>query len=531
MIYTRVSSAEQLDNTSLQTQIEKCREYAEKNGLEVVAEFGGTYESAKSDKDRKEFKRMLDFLKGRTKISQVVVYSLDRFSRTGGGAISIIEKLKEKGIDVHAVTQPTDTDTAIGKLMQQVNLIFSNFDNNLRSDKTAGGMLKRMQNGYYCGCAPVGYKNVKIEGVKTIIPDPKTAKFIKLAFKWKAEEGVTNEEVRARLKARGYNIPKQTLCRTLKNPLYCGLLSHNLLDGELLPGKHKPLITKEIFLAANEVNERFSKPKSYDPEKTEVALKRFLRCEKCGEALRGYVVKKKGIWYYKCCTKGCKVNRNAGKVHDLFLSELENFTLPEHFIAPVRDQFKALVSGYFERQTDELNQLRAQLSAVETKIDKLETKFLFDEIPASLYEKHKGKIEAEKSKIEAEIERTGKQVSNLDDFVDDAVEIARNLAVLWENGNYDERQRLQNLVFPEGMYYCKENDKCRTPRVNSIFGLYRSVSTIVSKKRVGQTDSNCDLSHLVPQTGIEPAMISLKARWLSHLPTGVKNRFDVTVEN
>jgi hypothetical protein len=42
--------------------------------------------------------------------------------------------------------------------MQQVNLIFSNFDNNLRSDKTAGGMLKRMQNGYYCGCVRIPHK-------------------------------------------------------------------------------------------------------------------------------------------------------------------------------------------------------------------------------------------------------------------------------------------------------------------------------------------------------------------------------------
>ena len=63
IIYTRVSTKEQADtNTSLGTQKRYCENYAKANGLNVVAYFGGTHESAKSD-DRKEFKRMLKFVK------------------------------------------------------------------------------------------------------------------------------------------------------------------------------------------------------------------------------------------------------------------------------------------------------------------------------------------------------------------------------------------------------------------------------------------------------------------------------------
>ena len=205
-------------NTSLQTQIVACREYALQNGFEILAEFGGTYESAKSDKDRIEFKRMLSFLKGRTKVNKIIVYSLDRFSRTGGGAISIIENLKKRGIDVHAVTQPADTDTASGKLMQQINLIFSNFDNSLRRQKTIGGMIARMRDGYCCGVAPLGYLNVRRNGKKVVEPDGEKSKLVKLAFKWKAKEKLSNTEVQKRLKARGWNISKQTLSQMLKNP-------------------------------------------------------------------------------------------------------------------------------------------------------------------------------------------------------------------------------------------------------------------------------------------------------------------------
>lgn len=506
VIYTRVSHSGQVDNTSLATQIDACRKYAKDNKLNVVQEFGGTYESAKSDEDRKEFTKMLTFLKGNRKVGTIIVYSLDRFSRTGGHAIALIENLKAKGIDVHAVTQPADTDTASGKLMQQIQMVFSNFDNNLRRDKSTGGMLKRMNAGYYCGPAPIGYQNVKIDGVKNIAPDKRSAKFIKLAFKWKAKEGITNEEVRTRLKARGFTIARQTLSRTIRNPLYCGMICHPLLNGKVVPGKHTQLTTVDNFLLANGINQRFKKPSSYCPEKAEVALKRFLCCEKCDKPLRGYIVKKKGLWYYKCSTVGCKVNRNAKQVHNLFLSELKKYTVPEHFISPIRDQLKALLSGYFDSQKEELRLLKAQLPNIEVKIDKLETKYLFDEIPASLYEKHKERLEAEKSKIEAEIERAGKQVSNLDSFAEDAVKIMRNLNVLWENGDYEERQRIQNLVFPSGMRYCKENDECRTDRVNSIFALTAKISNFLDKKKVGTSEMNFDVSHLASRRGVEPLL-------------------------
>ena len=63
VIYTRVSSKEQMDtNQSLEWQKKYCDDYARKNSLVIKGYFGGTYESAKSD-ERKEFNRMLKFVK------------------------------------------------------------------------------------------------------------------------------------------------------------------------------------------------------------------------------------------------------------------------------------------------------------------------------------------------------------------------------------------------------------------------------------------------------------------------------------
>ena len=62
VIYTRVSDINQRDNTSLDSQLKYCTEYANKNEMDICDYFGGTNESAKTD-DRKEFQRMLSFVK------------------------------------------------------------------------------------------------------------------------------------------------------------------------------------------------------------------------------------------------------------------------------------------------------------------------------------------------------------------------------------------------------------------------------------------------------------------------------------
>ena len=56
--------------------------HAKSHGFEIVKYFGGTHESAKSD-DRKAFKAMLKFAKQSKSVGYIIVYSFDRFSRTG----------------------------------------------------------------------------------------------------------------------------------------------------------------------------------------------------------------------------------------------------------------------------------------------------------------------------------------------------------------------------------------------------------------------------------------------------------------
>ena len=99
VIYLRVSSKDQEYGFSPETQKERCYEWAEQNGYEIVKCFEGEHESAKSDINRKRFNQMIKFVKDKkNKIVAVIVYSTSRFSRTG--SFAQIEELKNRGITV-----------------------------------------------------------------------------------------------------------------------------------------------------------------------------------------------------------------------------------------------------------------------------------------------------------------------------------------------------------------------------------------------------------------------------------------------
>lgn len=85
IIYCRVSSLDQVDGTSLESQERICREYAEREGIEVVEVFVDRGESAKTA-DRPQFLKAISFCgQKKNRIDFFVVYKLDRFSRSQTG--------------------------------------------------------------------------------------------------------------------------------------------------------------------------------------------------------------------------------------------------------------------------------------------------------------------------------------------------------------------------------------------------------------------------------------------------------------
>ena len=103
VIYTRVSTADQVENYSLETQQQACETYCASRGIQVVRVFSEQGASAAST-NRPQLKEMLYFCaQERDSIDYVIVHRLDRFARDVRGHMVVREALSELGVTLRAV--------------------------------------------------------------------------------------------------------------------------------------------------------------------------------------------------------------------------------------------------------------------------------------------------------------------------------------------------------------------------------------------------------------------------------------------
>jgi site-specific DNA recombinase len=519
VIYTRVSTKEQADNNmSLDTQLKFCGQFAKKQGYNILGNFGGTFESAKTD-ERKEFSNMLSFVKkSNEKISFIIVYSVDRFSRSGGNAIYLTEQLKQQGIIVQSVTQPTDAATPSGSLQQNIQFIFSEYDNQLRREKCMAGMKEALQRGDWIAKVPLGYTIIKENGKKKIIVND-TGKKLRKAFLWKANEHISNEEALRRLSMLGIKLPNQRISDIYRNPFYCGILVHQSLEGKVVEGNHEKLISKEIFLKVNDIQSQ--NPHGYKStiENDNVPLKRFVRCEKCGLFMSGYMAKKNQKFYYKCRKKGCGVNKRADDLHATFTDLLAGYTIPltqgvEHFI---KKHTVAVFKKLNEEQTEKKEQMYKQVSELNKKLARLEERFIEEEISKEMFTKYQEKYIAERVELERQMAKSGNGSSNLEKTVEHALDFSSKLSTLWDSSDYTSKQKLQFLLFPEGIYYDKKNEAVRTGKVNTVFSYFSTLAGIVAKNKNGKLKLDLMFPVLVESIGVEPTTSCMPCKRSSQL--------------
>src|SRR6185437_4998183 len=519
VIYTRVSTKEQADNNmSLETQRKAIEEYAQKRGLKIIAVFGGTYESAKTD-GRKEFKRMLDFIKGcKGQVSQILVYSLDRFSRTGGGAIKLVSDLREKqGIEVFAITQPTDTANPSGRLHQSIQFLFSEFDNQQRRQRVITGMTEKFKQGYWVVRPPQGYDIISVNGQKSIVVNEEGKK-IKKAFEWKAA-GMKNEEIIARLNKMGVNMYKQQLHKILVNPFYSGLIAHGMLNGEVVEGKHEPMISRELFLKVNNIiSESTSFGVPHKMENDNLPLKVFLKCSECGEPLTGYYMKKKKLYYYKCRTKGCKFHKNAKQLNDEFTEYLSKYTLKQKMMKLYRFHLEHILYDSSKDNMEIEKVLKQKLAEIDRKIFNIgEEHYALREMSKENFEKYQKKYDEERRKILNDLAKISNPISDFAEAISKISETTLKAFKIWADGGATVKEKAQKLIFPEGLVYNRKKGAFLTTEINPYFELIPLLEKVSGGNGKGTTPFLKKQFLLAEREGFEPP-VPLRVQQFSRLP-------------
>ena len=506
VIYTRVSSREQAENnSSLDSQKRYCTEYAAKKSYRVAEYFGGTFESAKSD-ERKEFKRMIEYVKKNHRIDTIIVYSYDRFSRSGTNAVFLSEELKIVGVKVIAVSQEVDTNTASGRFQQSIFYLFSQFDNEQRKDKVVKGMIENIRNGFWVGQTPFGYTNLnrKDKAKNHQYRINQDGELLKKGFQLKADGVLTNIEIVSHLNKLGCNIHYKSFIRILSNPFYCGYIVSSLIPNEIFKGNHPALVSEYLFLKANNVitqNPHNGISKQFKIEA--LPLKGFVKDEVSLSPFTGY--RQKGIYYYKTRDEGTCVNINAEYLNNRFKENLKHFEFDKDSGPELRESITELLGIRLESQLKEQQQIKSKITELIHKIEKLEERYVQGEIEVPLFQKFSQKYQTEKAELEKMLPQTEINSSNLSKIVEKGLKIAVNLSETWALSHFDDKRKLQTLVFPEGILYNKQKDTVRTPRINSIFAPIPVLSSILKDGKKRDRSKSGLNSHLVVPTGIEPA--------------------------
>lgn len=503
--YTRVSGGKQMLNDSIENQNKSIDEFARKFNLDIVASFGDTHESAKTD-DRKEFQRMIDFCKrSRGKISTILVYKMTRFSRTGGKAISIADELRNKyGIHIIAVTEPMDTTNPNGILFQEMQLIFAKWDNVQRQQVTSAGMKSKYSKGEWLSNPPQGYDIVRSNGERKIVLNEEGKK-IKKAWDWKLK-GMKNEDIVARLNKMGVPMYKQQIYKIFKNPFYCGLIAHGMLDGKVVEGKQEKMVSQDAFFKIH--NLRIASTKYGVPHKKEndaIPLKVFLKCDDCGEPLTGYIVKKKNLYYYKCRKKGCKSNKSAKDMHKLFIEDLGKYAVKREFLDAIAYQMEHAYHSQNKENSEMETALNKRLSELKIEMDRLDDKhYIKEELNKEKYDRMMLKLMSEEKEVYEKLAECSVSISNLGELITQAGELSSKLPSLWASSDLQEQETLQKLVHPSGLAYDKKKQAFRTIKINEAFSQIACLSSDLDKMTKGLNTKKSIQSLLAVRGGFEP---------------------------
>ena len=342
-IYTRVSTAAQVDGYSLEAQQERLREYADYKNLEIAGEYCDAGKSGKSIVGRPSFLKMLDDISSeKDNISFVLVFKLSRFGRNAADILKSLQLLEDYEVDLICVEDAIDSSTPGGKLTLTILSAVAEIEReNINVQFMAGKMQKLLNGGWPGGAVPYGYRSVN----KELEIEPSEAEIVRLIFEKYIQDDGTLNGVAIWLNENGYKRSSKGeekpftydfIVNILDNPTYHGKLFYNRRtnlkgvkrkpkDIVEVDGIHEAIIPEDLWQQVRAKREATSanNEKVDEPERVSL-LSGLIKCPACGNGLiaskNKHVNKNRGghyktIHYYSCRYYRKSAGRACGFKH------------------------------------------------------------------------------------------------------------------------------------------------------------------------------------------------------------------------
>src|SRR5262245_24238400 len=264
-IYTRKSSEHNLDLefNSLDAQREACEAYIKSQAHEGWRLVPNRYDDggrSGASLDRPALQKLLAVVRA-GEITIVVVYKVDRLTRSLADFAKLVELFDEYGVSFVSITQSFNTTSSMGRLTLNVLLSFAQFEREVIGERVRDKIAASKRKGLWVGGpVPLGYRCIdkKLEIV------PKEAEAVRTIFTLYLEFGsmgallieLDRRGIKTKVNGRrngqksgGIRFGVGRLAHLLKNPFYIGEVAYR---GEVYRGEHEPILSRDLFEAVQE---------------------------------------------------------------------------------------------------------------------------------------------------------------------------------------------------------------------------------------------------------------------------------------
>lgn len=336
-LYLRVSSKEQIEGYSLGEQEERLRAFCKAKGWKVAKVFNdGGYSGANINRPAlSDLVRAIE----NHQADAVLVYKLDRLSRSQKDTLTLIDTFLQNQCDFISMTENFDTSSPFGRAMIGILSVFAQLEREQIKERMQMGKEGRAKQGKYHGggVSPVGYDYKDGHLVINEFEALHVREMHEL-FQQGVPLRVINKKINEKF---GKYYEARTIKRTLKNPLYIGKIKHNTT---LYDGEHQPIIDEETFNKTKELLDAL--PKSTKPNMN-TYLGGILYCGQCGAKYGVKMAKdtryNRTYRYYMCHSK-MKTNKNmikdencqnkifpVDKLDEIVFSEIRKLKIEKNF--------------------------------------------------------------------------------------------------------------------------------------------------------------------------------------------------------
>jgi len=400
-IYTRKSTEEGLEQefNSLDAQRESAEAYIASQKTEGWTLVPDRYDDggySGGSMERPALDRMLrDIDAG--KIDCVIVYKVDRLSRSLMDFARIMQVFDAKQVSFVSVTQQFNTSHSMGRLTLNILLSFAQFEREIIGERIRDKLGAQARKGKWTGGAPVlGYDVDRSGPSPKLVINAKEAGRVREIFRMYIQEAsllpVVKELARrgwvnkGRVTKKGRELgsrpfDKATLHQLLTKPVYTG---KRLFKGELYPAEHEPIIEQELFDKVQHQLKFNGRTGGAEVRNKYGALLRgLLRCKSCSAAMAHTFTSGRGRTFYRYyrCTHAIKNGSDdcpagtipAAEMERVVIDEVRGLAKDEVLLARVMSDAHTAIEGELATARHDRDDIRKELARHHKELKQLVT--------------------------------------------------------------------------------------------------------------------------------------------------------------